>query len=306
MWKMRQGLDGLLEMGKVALHGVKEYGSEDVVRFNIAHSNDTTIVASHFSESVSKRFIIREANVESFDKETDLGICTLIFMKRAKATEEIVGRSITQDIVNVGIGNPVLHKGSKSIIVLSPDVVGIRGTDEVGAGESAFEPGAQAALTCEKIKFTAPLDPIGRAKVKNEVGGPGSAFHSAFSDTDTIGKCAMKRAERDVGNRIIAGGQGHGRGLRKIIAGGHCHGHGQRGIAGGGQSHGRGLRRVTAGGGQSHGRGLRRITAGGHCHGRGQRGITTGGQGHRTGGLGRIIVIIGGVRTHLFEKEEIR
>ena len=144
------------------------------------------MIAYDFSGGVAKRSIISKTELECFYEETDLGISALMFMKCLETSEERISCFACISAVNVGSGDVSENEGREGIIILSPDIVRIRGDRAVRARNVTIQPGAQATLTDGEGKHPAPLKPVGFAEIKNEIGGPGCILHRAFSDADTV------------------------------------------------------------------------------------------------------------------------
>ena len=88
-------------MGEIAVHGMNEEGSENVVIFDFAHGHNATMKSTGFRKRVPEWGVISQAEFKGFHKEGDLGICALMFVEFVKAGKDFVGSGASGGVVNV-------------------------------------------------------------------------------------------------------------------------------------------------------------------------------------------------------------
>ena len=95
-----------------------------------------------------------------------------LFMPRAKFFKHELRGGERFDRVLVRGGDVLADKSAKDSIISVPDIMSIASRRDVGAGERTIKPVVNAIGQRKDVELATPFDPVGFAKIKNEVRGP--------------------------------------------------------------------------------------------------------------------------------------
>ena len=163
----------MLDGAEMLAHGIEEEDGEKVLALELAHRVDALIKGTEVGDCITDRAVIRELELESFEKEIDLGEGTLLLVLGFELVEHKLCSSQRTCEMSVGIRDVTQYESPKGTVVAMPNVIRVSSNGRIGTGERAIEPRIQALLQSEKMEFVAPLDPVRFTQIEDQVRRPG-------------------------------------------------------------------------------------------------------------------------------------
>ena len=127
-------LTTLLKVNELIRHRMDEHRDEKVVVLDFPHGSYAIVISAHFRDSVAKWTFVREANLECFDQQADLGIGTLMFMYSAECGVKGGGSGARPYLIHICQRDVVKDECPETVVILNPDVVEVRRNARIRAG----------------------------------------------------------------------------------------------------------------------------------------------------------------------------
>jgi hypothetical protein len=108
------------------------------------------VEVDEFSSSLCEGAVIRQADLEGTGKERKLSICALIFMDFTEGLIKRSGGKTMGRAVDVRFGKMTGDEGAERVIIMAPDIISVRGSEEVRARDGTIEPGSKPTLSDSK------------------------------------------------------------------------------------------------------------------------------------------------------------
>ena len=148
-------------------HGIEKEDGEEVLAVELAHHIDALIKGIEVGDCITDGVVIREVDMESFEKEIDLGEGTLLLVLGFEFVEHKLGSCQRACEMSVGIRDMTQYESPKGTVVAMPNVILVSSNSRIRTGERSIEPRIQALLQSEKMEFVAPLNPFGFTQIED-------------------------------------------------------------------------------------------------------------------------------------------
>ena len=127
-------------------HGIEKDDGEEVLALELAHRVNALIKGTEVGDCIMDGAVIRELDLESFEKEIDLGEGTLLLMLGFELVEHKLGSSQRTCEMSVGSRDVTQYESPKGTIVAMPNVIRVSSNGRIGTDEThrAKDPGLAA------------------------------------------------------------------------------------------------------------------------------------------------------------------
>ena len=148
-------------------HGIEKEDGEEVLALELAHRVNALIKGTEVGDCITDGAVVREFELESFEKEIDLSEGTLLLMLGFELVEHKLRSCQRTCEMPVGVRDVTQYESPKGTVVAMPNVIRVSSNARIGTGERPIEPRIQALLQSEQMEFVAPLDPVRFTQVED-------------------------------------------------------------------------------------------------------------------------------------------